>query len=315
LKVLVCDPIDREGIRKLQLEGFKVDVKYGISSDELKRIIGKYDAIIVRSRTKINGEIMRLAERLKVIGRAGSGLDNIDMKAAEEMGIAVLNTPEAPARAVAELTFGLILSLTRKIPQADHSMKEGKWLKKKFMGQQLCGKTIGLVGLGNVGLQTAYIAKGFGMKILIHKRRKPSSELLMQLGAEYVSLEELLRRSDIVSLHIPLTDETRSMIGAKELSLMKKGAFLINTSRGPIIDHEALYESLKSRKLGGAALDVYDVEPPKDLRLIKLPNVLCTPHIGAQTVEAQKEASILIAKKIIDLVKKRDVLKGNLCLN
>jgi len=315
LKVLVCDPIDREGIRKLQLEGFKVDVKYGISSDELKRIIGKYDAIIVRSRTKINGEIMRLAERLKVIGRAGSGLDNIDMKAAEEMGIAVLNTPEAPARAVAELTFGLILSLTRKIPQADHSMKEGKWLKKKFMGQQLCGKTIGLVGLGNVGLQTAYIAKGFGMKILIHKRRKPNPELLRQLGAEYVSLEELLRRSDIVSLHIPLTDETRSMIGAKELSLMKKGAFLINTSRGPIIDHEALYESLKSRKLGGAALDVYDVEPPKDLRLIKLPNVLCTPHIGAQTVEAQKEASILIAKKIIDLVKKRDVLKGNFCLN
>jgi len=179
-------------------------------------------------------------------------------------------------------------------------MKEGRWLKRKFMGYQLRGKTIGIIGFGNIGLKTAYIAKGFGMKIQIHEKRKPDPEHLRKLGAECVSLEELLRRSDIVSLHVPLTEETRGMIGARELSLMKKGAFLINTSRGAIVDNEALYKALKSHRLGGAALDVYDVEPPKDYRLIRLPNVVCTPHIGAQTIEAQREASILIAEKIIE---------------
>jgi len=229
MRILICDPVNPEGIQKLRLEGFKVDVKYGISSTELKRIIKNYDVIIVRSRTKLTGDIIRNAGKLKVIGRPGSGLDNIDLKAAEEMGITVLNTPEAPATAVAELTFGLILSLARKIPQADQSMKEGMWLKRKFMGYQLRGKTIGLIGFGNIGLQAAYIAKGFGMKILINEKRNPDPEHLRKLGAECVSLEELLRRSDIVSLHLPLTEETRGMIGAEELSLMKKDAFLINT--------------------------------------------------------------------------------------
>ena len=168
MRILICDPIDREGIQRLIHEGFKVDVKYGISSTKLKRIIKNYDAIIVRSRTKLTGEIIKLAGKLKVIGRAGSGLDNIDLKAAEDRGIAVLNTPKATATAVAELTFGLTLSLARKIPQADQSMKEGRWLKRKFMGYQLRGKTIGIIGFGNIGLKTAYIAKGFGMKILIH---------------------------------------------------------------------------------------------------------------------------------------------------
>ena len=302
INVLVCDPMHEEGVRKLKAKGFKVDVKPEISSEQLKEIVSDYDVLVVRSRTKVTRDIIKQGERLKVIGRAGSGLDNIDVKSAEEMGITVLNTPETAATAVAELTIGLILSLFRKISVADLSMKEGKWLKKDLEGMQLKGKTLGLVGLGNVGMKVAEIAKGFGMRILVTKRTPLSQELLARIGARLVPLEELLVESDVVSLHVPLTGETRKMIGARELSLMKDGAFLINTSRGGVVDEDALFRALKSYKLGGAALDVYESEPPNDLELVKLPNIVCTPHIGAQTAEAQKEASVKIAEKIIDLI-------------
>lgn len=299
LRVLICDPIKEVGIERLREAGFEVDVRPEITPKQLNEVIQNYDVLIVRSRTKVTHALIERAGRLKVIGRAGVGLDNIDVEAAEKRGIAVLNTPEAPADSTAELTIGLILALARRIPSADSSMKEGKWLKGGLKGWQLKGKTIGLIGLGNVGLRVARLAKAFGMKILFTKRTPPSPDILQELEAEFVSLEELLRRSDIISLHVPLTNETRGMIGTREIGLMKGGAILVNTSRGAIVDEEALLEALRSGRLGGAALDVYAVEPPRDLRLIQLSNVICTPHIGAQTEEAQVEASRLVAEKII----------------
>jgi D-3-phosphoglycerate dehydrogenase len=304
VEVLICDPIDAEGVRKLEGAGFTVDVKPIISSEELKRTVSNYDVVIVRSRTKVTKEIIEAGTQLKLIGRVGVGLDNVDLKAAEEKGIKVINTPEAPAEAVAELALGLTLSLARKIPQADHAMKEGKWIKSKLTGWELKGKTLGTVGLGNIGERVAKLAKAFGMNILITKRTPPTPALLKELEAEFVPLSELLKRSDIVTIHIPYTAETRHMIGEKELQLMKKSAYLINTSRGPIIDENALLKALQSEKLKGAALDVYELEPPRDWTLMRLPNVVCTPHIGAETEEAQKTGAILMADKVINFFTK-----------
>jgi D-3-phosphoglycerate dehydrogenase len=303
IRVLVCDPIHEVGIEKLERAGFEVDVRPGISGEELRRAVSNYDVLIVRSRTKVTEEIIEAGKRLRVIGRAGAGLDNIDVEAAEKKGVKVLNAPEAPAEAVAELTMGLILSLARAIPLADRSMKEQKWTKKNLMGWELKGKTLGTIGLGNIGGKVARLAKAFGMKILITKRTPPAPALLKELEAEFVPLHELLKRSDIVTIHVPHTPQTHHMIGEKEMQLMKDGAFLINTSRGAIVDEKALLKALKSGKLGGAALDVYEEEPPTDWTLMQLPNVVCTPHIGAQTREAQRVASDLIAEKIINVFK------------
>ncbi len=297
VRILICDPIDSEGIEKLKKAGFIVD--FLIARELLKKEVQGYDVLIVRSRTRVTREIIECGERLKLIARAGSGIDNIDLKAAEERGITVLSTPEAPADSVAELTIGLMIALARKIVIADSSMKQGRWLKKELRGMLLKDRKLGLIGLGNIGLRVARIAKAMGMKILITKRSPPPPELLESLGAEFLPLGELLRRSDIVSIHVPLTEETRCMIGAEEISKMKDGALLINTSRGNVVDEEALLNALRSGKLGGAALDVYSVEPPENWELVKLPNVVCTPHIGAQTAEAQKQASVMLADKII----------------
>jgi len=299
LRILVCDPIDEEGIRKLQKAGFKVDVKPTITPIELKKTVSNYDALIVRSRTKVKKETLETGKRLKLVGRAGVGLDNIDVETAQKRGLKILNTPEAPANAAAELTIGLMLSLARNIPHADRAMKEGKWLKKELMGWELRGRSLGTIGLGNVGERVARLAKAFGMKILITKRTLPDPALLKELEAEFVPLHDLLTRSDIVTIHIPYTPQTHHMIGEKELSLMKKDAYIINTSRGAIIDEKALLRALQSGRVGGAALDVFEAEPPIDWTLMQLPNVVCTPHIGAQTEEAQKAASVLLAEKII----------------
>jgi len=298
-KVLVCDPIDDEGLQKLKAAGFTVDVKPTIIPDELKKSVAKYDVLIVRSRTRVNREVLEAGTRLKVVGRAGAGLDNIDVESAKEKRLTILNTPEAPAEAATELTLGLILSLARNIPRADRAMKEGEWIKKELIGWELRGKTLGTIGLGNIGERVARLARTFGMKILITKRTPPDAKLLKELDAEFVLLRELLTRCDVVTVHVPYTSETHHMIGDKELSLMKKGAYLINTSRGAIVDEKALLRALQLGKLGGAALDVYEAEPPTNWTLMRLPNVVCTPHIGAQTEEAQKAASVLLAEKII----------------
>ncbi|MBS7614712.1 D-2-hydroxyacid dehydrogenase [Candidatus Bathyarchaeota archaeon] len=298
VKILVCDPVEVEGVERLRQFGFLVDVRPSIEQSELEKIIKDYDAVVVRSRTKVTGRLIEKGSRLKVIGRVGAGVDNIDLEAAKKRGIAVLNTPEAPADSVAELTVGLMLTLVRKISYADRCLKEGRWAKKELEGTLLNGKTLGLIGLGNIGTRVAKIAKALGMKILITKRTPPSRELLDLLDAKFVPLKELLMRSDIVSVHVPLTEQTSNMIGAEEFGIMKKGAILINTSRGNVIDENALLEALKSGKLGGAGLDVFCSEPPVNLELVQLPNVVCTPHIGAQTEEAQKTASVLLAEKI-----------------
>jgi D-3-phosphoglycerate dehydrogenase len=300
MKILVCDPVHEEGTKKLQQAGFAVDMNTTITQERLVEIVSNYDVLIVRSRTKVTEEVIEAGRRLKVIGRAGAGLDNIDVKTAEKKGIAVLYALEVATTAVAELTIGLIISLARSIPQADNSMKEGKWIKKQLMGLELRDKTLGVIGLGNVGGVVAKIAKALGMKILITKRTPPAPDLLRELGAEFVLLNELLQQSDVVTIHIPLTPETKHIIGAHELQLMKKGALLINTSRGAIVDEEALLNALRSGKLGGAALDVYEIEPPKDLSLVKLPQVICTPHIGGQTIRTQRETAVSIAEKIVN---------------
>ena len=302
-KILVCDPVHEEGIEKLKQAGFEVDVNPTITPEQLTKIVSNYDALIVRSRTKVTKEIIEAGRQLKVIGRAGIGLDNIDLETAEKKGIMVFDVPAASANAAAELTAGLIISLARSIPRADNSMKEGKWIKKELIGRELRDKTLGIIGLGNVGGRIAKIAKELGMKILITKRTPPAPELLRKLEAEFVLLKELLQRSDVVTIHVPLTPQTKHMIGAQEIQLMKKSAFLINTSRGAIVDEKALLDALKSGKLGGAALDVYEIEPPKDLSLIKLPNVVCTPHIGAQTGSTQRITAISLAEKIINTLK------------
>jgi len=299
LKILVCDPIDTEGIQRLEKAGFRVDFKPTITPDGLKKIVSDYDVLIVRSRTKVDKEVLETGVRLKAVGRAGAGLDNIDVDTAQKRGIKVLNTPEAPAVAVAELTIGLLLSLARRIPYADRTMKERSWTKKELMGWELRDKTLGTIGLGNVGEQVAHLAKAFGMKVLINKRTPPDPALLRELEAEFVPLRELLIHSDVVTIHVPYTPQTHHMIGEEELAQMRKGAYIINTSRGAIIDEKALLRALRPGGLSGAALDVFEFEPPVDWTLMQLPNVVCTPHVGSQTEEAQKAASVLLAEKII----------------
>lgn len=300
VKVLICDPVHEEGTEKLRQAGFAVDEKTTISNEELRKIVSDYDALVVRSRTKVTKEIIDAGKRLKVIGRAGVGLDNINLEAAKERGISVVNTPEAPSDAVAELTVGLMLSLARNIPLADRTMKEGLWIKKRLTGWQLKGKTLGIIGLGRIGRKVARIAKALEMNILIRDVIKIDHAFLKEVEAKQVTLDELLQKSGVVTLHVPLITSTHHMIGRKEFKLMKEGAFIINVSRGSIVDEKALLEVLKSGKLGGAGLDVYEVEPPKDFKLVKLPNVVCTTHVGAQTREAQKDAAVLVAEKIIE---------------
>ena len=299
-RILVADSINEEGVKMFLDEGFTVDVQTEITRDQLKAVIKNYEAVIVRGRTRIDGEIMENGKKLKVIGRAGAGLDNIDAEAAKDKGIKVFNTPEAPSRAVAELTIGLMLSLVRQIPKADNALKDGKWLKKELMGFELRGKTLGILGFGNIGREVGRLAKSFGMKILIHSHDLIDPEVIKELEAREVSHEELLVESDVLTIHIPLSRETYHVIGRDELSLMKPEAYVVNTSRGGVIDEEALLDALKSGRLAGAALDVYEKEPPNIVELLTKDNLICTPHIGAQTEEAQKAASTILARKVIN---------------
>lgn len=296
--MLVCDPVSTRCLEVLKDAGLEVSYQPKISAEDLIKQIPEYDAVIVRSRTKITSSVIEAGKKLRVIGRAGAGLDNIDTKAALARNIIVVNTPESSTQAVAELTIGLMLSLARKIPLGDRGIKEGRWLKSEMMGIELKGKTLGIIGLGRIGRRVGAIAKAFGMKILVYDKRKLPEKLIKLLSAEVVDLDTLLSKSDFVTLHVPLTPETRHMISRERLAKMKKGAYLINTSRGEVVDEEALYEALKEGWLAGAALDVFKQEPPTS-EVVKLPNVICTPHIGAQTVEAQEAAGERVAEKVI----------------
>ena len=304
MKVLVCDPIHEEGLNILRKGGLKVDYVPQITREELLKVVDRYDAIIVRSRTKVDVEVLRRAVRLKVIGRSGVGVDNIDVEEAERRGVKVLRTPEGPSVSVAELTVALMLCLARMVPYADRAMKDGKWVKRELMGVELKGKRLGVVGFGRIGYEVAKRARAFEMEVLVYDIGLDRlMDRVREVGARGLSFEELLCESDFVSMHVPLTPKTRHMIGEEELKAMKPTAYLINTSRGSVVDEEALLRALKEGWIAGAALDVYEVEPPTNMELIRLPNVVCTPHIGAQTVEAQRRNSVLIANKLLNALK------------
>ncbi len=316
--VLITDPLHPSGVEALRSAGVKVDYRPGIPHEELLAVVGRYDALIVRGRTKVTREILEAGRgRLRAVCRAGVGLDNIDLGAAKALRVRVFNTPEASTEAVAELTVALMLSLARRLPYADRSMKEGRWAKKELMGFELKGKTLGIVGFGRIGQRVAEICSALGMRILAYRRTRPLGieEVLARTGARLVgSLEELLRAADIITLHVPLTPQTRHMIGEREIAMMKEGAILINTSRGGVIDEEALYRALVEGKLAAAALDVFEEEPPRgtSLKLAQLPNVVATPHIGAQTVEAQETASRLAAQKLLEFFRSEGLLRASI---
>lgn len=306
LRILVTDPVHPDGIKMLKDAGFVVDERFGETPSVLKEVLKEYDALIVRSATKVTREILAESS-LKVIGRAGVGLDNIDIDAAKEYNITVFNTPNAPSVSVAELVIGLIIALFRHIPQAHRGLVEEKWLKKKLMGLELKGKTLGIVGFGNIGEEVAKRAKSFEMNILTYDVLDSALENAKRMNVEAFgpskdSLEALLRITDVITLHVPLLPATYHMIGEREFSLMKDGVYLINASRGGVVDEQALLKAIRSGKIAGAALDVFEKEPPGKIELLNEPNVIGTPHIGSATKETQKNASTRIAQKIIDFL-------------
>jgi D-3-phosphoglycerate dehydrogenase len=302
-RILVCDPIHDDGIKLLREAGYKVDIRTSITAPELLKVVEGFDAIVVRSRTKVTKQVLEAGKRLKAIARAGVGLDSIDVTAAERLGIEVVNSPEAPANAVAELVLGMIISLARRIPEANRSMKNGEWIKRQLTGFELRGATLGIIGFGRIGCQLAKKAVALEMRVLAHDIIiEELMESVEEVGAEAVEMYELLRSSDFVTVHVPLLPETRHMIGAEEINIMKEGAYLINAARGGVIDERALREALVNGKLAGAALDVYEEEPPRDTSLTGLPNVVNLPHIGAATINAQRASSTVVAEKLIKIL-------------
>ncbi len=305
MKVLVCDPIDQDGIRALRSAGFQVDLQPTIDKTTLLATARNYDVLVVRGRTKIDTSIIEAAPNLKMIGRAGVGLDNVDVQRAKNAGILVLNTPGAPATSVAELTVALMLSLLRKIPFADRELKAGRWAKSMLMGEELQGKRVGVIGrAGRIGSEVARILTvGFQVDVLGYDVIRPKG--VAGVTYEFAdSLEELLRQTDIVTVHVPYAPETHRLLAAERLRMMKKGAYLVNTSRGDIVDGPALLELLKQGHLAGAGLDVFHLEPPVDeweKALVDLPEgvTVTTCHIGAQTLQAQRRESLELAERII----------------
>jgi len=301
MRILVSDPLSEEGLKILkEVKEFQVDVKTELKPEMLKEIIKDYDALIVRSATKVTKDIVNAATKLKVIGRAGVGLDNVDLEAATQKGVIVMNTPAGNTISTAEHTMSMILALSRNIPQAHISTKKGEWKRSKFMGVELYGKVLGIIGLGRIGTEVARRALSFGMKILAYDPFL-SREVAESLGVEIVELKELLEGSDYITVHTPLTEETRHMLSTKEFDLMKKGVRVINCARGGIIDETALINAIKSGKAAGAAIDVFEKEPlPPDSELLSLDNIITTPHLGASTEEAQVNVAIEVSQIVRD---------------
>ena len=296
-RILVADPIANEGLELLKLQA-DLDVKIGLKAQELLGIVGEYEALIVRSETKVTAEVIQAGKRLQVIARAGIGVDNIDVDAATSAGIAVVNAPTGNTVAAAEHTFGLILALSRNIPHAHQSLREGEWRRSDFIGVEVQNKTLGIVGLGRVGSEVARRAQSFGMRLVAFDPFV-APDYASRMGVNLITLEELLAESDFVTLHTPLTDSSHNLIGAKELSRMKPSARLINVARGELIDEGALLEALQSDRLGGVALDVFAKEPPGPSPLLAHPKVVATPHLGASTREAQREVAIEAAEQVL----------------
>ncbi len=297
-RVLISDNLSPEGLEILRANGnIEVDFHTKMSADELKEVIGNYDALIIRSATRVTAEIIELAGRLKVIGRAGIGLDNVDIPAASQRGIVVMNTPGGNSVTTGEHTISMMLAINRKIPQATASMKAGKWEKNKFTGRELLNKTLGIVGIGRVGAVVADRALGLKMKVIAYDPFI-TPEAAEKMGIALAPLDEIFGTADFITVHTPLTKETRGIINAEAFARMKKDVCIINCARGGIVDEKDLYDALSSGRIAGAALDVFTEEPPKNMDLISLENVICTPHLGASTDEAQVNVAISIAEQI-----------------
>jgi D-3-phosphoglycerate dehydrogenase len=298
-KVIICDSIDDVGISILKKAGLVVVYKPDIESNELLASVNDCDVIVVRSRTKITKMVIDAASNVKIIARVGVGLDNIDTGYAESKGIKVLNAAEAAMNAVSELVIGHMIALSRNIPKANDGIKSGRWLKKELVGVELRGKYLGIIGVGNIGRNLGRMAKCLRMNLIGYDIIPINQDYVREVGMIKTDLKTLLENSDFVTCHVPLTDKTRHLINSETLSYMKPNAFLINTSRGEIIDEESLFSALNEKRIAGAALDVFEVEPPTNTKLLQLPNIICSPHIAAQTKEAQELASTVIAEKVI----------------
>jgi len=301
--VLICDQVNPTLNEILEKNGLKITYEPEITSEQIEEKIGNFEVVIVRSRTKITKDMITKAQKCKIIARVGVGLDNIDQVAAKEKNIRVINAVEGAMNAVAELVIGLMLSLAREIPRADREVRNGNWIKKELMGTELRGKYLGIVGLGNIGKRLGRLAKALNMNIIGYDVVPIDEEFSKEVGLMKADLGTLLASSDYVSLHVPLLDSTKHLINSEKMDTMKNTARIINTSRGGVIDEDALYEYLKDGKLGGAALDVFEVEPATSNNLASLPNFISTPHMGAQTKEAQSLAANVIAEKIIQILR------------
>ncbi len=300
MRILVSDSLSKHGVAVLEKAGFTVDVKTTLSQEELLKVIKEYDGLIVRSATKVTEELIAAAERLKVVGRAGSGLDNVDTPAATRRGIVVMNTPGGNTVTTAEHTIAMICAMTRRIPQATASLKAGKWEKERFMGVELYNKTLGVIGIGQIGGYLAKLAQGLAMNVIAYDPYL-ALDRAQEMGVEVVELDELYRRADIISIHTPLTPETRSLINSATIEKMKPGVMIVNCARGGIVNEADLVEALKTKRVAAAAFDVFEQEPVKGAHpLLELDNFVCTPHIGASTTEAQENVAVGIAEQIVD---------------
>ena len=301
--VLICDQVNPVLNEILEKNGLQITYEPEITPEQILEKIENFEVIIVRSRTKITKDMIEKANKCQIIARVGVGLDNIDQAAAKEKNIRVINAVEGAMNAVAELVIGLMLSLAREIPRADREVRNGNWIKKELMGTELRGKYLGIVGLGNIGKRLGRLARALNMNIIGYDVVPIDEEFSSEVGLMKADLGTLLASSDYVSLHVPLLDSTKHLINAEKMSTMKNTSRIINTSRGGVIDEDALYEFLKDGKLGGAALDVFEVEPATSNKLASLPNFISTPHMGAQTKEAQSLAANVIAEKIIQILR------------
>ena len=301
--VLICDQVNPILKEILEKNGLKVTYEPEITTEQIAEKIGNFNVVVVRGRTKLVKELIEKADNCKIIARVGVGLDNIDEDAAKVKNIRVINAVEGAITAVAELVVGLMLSMAREIPRADREIRNGNWIKKEMMGSELKGKYLGIIGLGNIGKRLGRLARALNMNIIGYDIVPINEEFSKEVGLMKADLDTLLASSDYVSLHVPLLDSTKHMINAEKLRLMKKTAHIVNTSRGGVIDEEALYNALKDGNLESAALDVFEIEPATGNKLTNLPNFIATPHIGAQTKEAQSLAAIVIAEKIIQLLR------------
>ena len=307
IKVLIADHLSEDGIALLKNEpGLSVDVKTGLSPKDLAQIIGPYEGLVVRSSTKVTAEVIEKADHLKVIGRAGVGLDNVDAEAATKRGIIVMNVPAGNTISTAEHTMSMILALARRIPQADAHLRAGLWERSKFVGTELFGKTLGIVGLGKIGTEVAKRAQSFGMRVIAYDPFL-STERAQQLEVQLSDLKTVYAEADFITVHTPLTAETKHLIGAKEIAQMKNGVRLINCARGGIIDEQALHDAIVAGRVAGAAIDVFENEPPNNHPLLKLDQVVVTPHLGASTQEAQLNVAIEVAKQVADALLGRGI--------